>query len=106
MRLYKVNSQIKTSNNMYILRNSRKYLSQNKALPNHVANEKRSMNVEAHYWDHVQPGDLVNTKSLFFLDIGRMPAASQDSIQFHMVSYCSAIKTYDETKVSFSMECI
>ena len=48
--------------------------------------------VEEHYRDHVQPGDLGNTKHLFFLDIGRSPAASRDSIQFHMVSYCSAIE--------------
>ena len=36
--------------------------------------------------------DQVNTKCLFFLDVGRMPAASRENIQFHMVSYCSAIK--------------
>ena len=30
--------------------------------------------------------------SLFFLDVGHISAASRDSIQFHMVSYCSAIK--------------
>ena len=28
----------------------------------------------------------------FFLDVGRMPGNSRVSIQFHMVSYCSAIK--------------
>ena len=44
------------------------------------------MNIEAHYWDHIQPGDSVNTKHLFFLDVGLMPAASRESIQFHMVS--------------------
>ena len=32
------------------------------------------------------------SKHLFFLEVGQMPAASRDSIQFHMVSYCSAIK--------------
>ena len=34
-----------------------------------------------------QHGDPINTKCLFFLDVGRMPAASRESIQFHMVSY-------------------
>ena len=33
-----------------------------------------------------QHGDPVNTKRLFFLDVGRMPVAPQHSIQFHMVS--------------------
>ena len=37
-------------------------------------------------------GNSVNTRRLFFLDAGRIPVASQDSIQFHMVSYCSVIK--------------
>ena len=41
---------------------------------------------------HCQHGDQVNTKRLFFLDVGRMPAASRESIPFNMVSYCSAIK--------------
>ena len=35
---------------------------------------------------HSQQGDPVNTKCLFFLDIGRMPVATQESIQFHMLS--------------------
>ena len=39
-----------------------------------------------------EQGDSVNTRRLFFLDVGRMPAASQLSIQFHMVRYCSTIK--------------
>ena len=30
--------------------------------------------------------DSVNTKCLFFLGVGWMPAASRDSIQFHTVS--------------------
>ena len=47
---------------------------------------------EEHYRDHIQPRDSVNTKRIFFLDVGRSPAASPDSIQFHMVSHCSAIK--------------
>ena len=41
----------------------------------------------------VQPEATANTKRLFFLDVGRMPAASRVSIQFHMVSYCSAMKS-------------
>ena len=43
---------------------------------------------------HSQHGDPVNTKCLFFLEVGRMPAAFRENIQFHMVSYCSAIKIY------------
>ena len=35
-------------------------------------------------------GDSVNTRRLFFLDVDRMPAASGDSIQCHMVSYCNS----------------
>ena len=41
---------------------------------------------------HSQHGDPINTQCLFFLDVGQMPAASRESIQFHMVSYCNAIK--------------
>ena len=41
----------------------------------------------------VQPEATANTKYLFFLDVGRMPAASGVSIQFHIVSYCSTIKS-------------
>ena len=40
-------------------------------------------------------GFTYSTKSLFrpfFLDAGRLPAAIRVSIQFHMVSYSSAIK--------------
>ena len=43
---------------------------------------------------HCQHGDPVNTKCLFFLDVGRMPAASRESIQFNIASHCSAIKYY------------
>ena len=46
----------------------------------------------------VQPEATANTKRLFFLDVGQMPAASRVSIQFHMVSYCSAIKCYPINK--------
>ena len=35
---------------------------------------------------HSQHRDPVNTKRLFFLDVGRTPAASREIIQFHMVS--------------------
>ena len=59
-------------------------------LPSHVANERRRKSEEE--VTRVKPGDSVNTKCLFFLDVGRMSAASRDSIQFHMVSYCSTIK--------------
>ena len=38
------------------------------------------------------PRHLATIIGPFFLDVGRMPAASRVSIQFHMVSYCSAIK--------------
>ena len=38
------------------------------------------------------PRHIVTIFGPFFLDVGRMPAASKVSIQFHMVSYCSAIK--------------
>ena len=48
---------------------------------------------------HCQHGDLVNTKRLFFLDIGRMPAASRESIQFPMVSYSSAIKAENQNSL-------
>ena len=41
---------------------------------------------------HSQDEDSVNTGRLFFLDVGWMLAASKESIQFHMVSYYSAIK--------------
>ena len=45
-----------------------------------------------HCYGTLSAQDSANTKRLFFLDIGRMPGASRESIQFHMVSYCSAIK--------------
>ena len=38
------------------------------------------------------PTHLATIMRPFFLDIGRMPAASRVSIHFHMVSYCSIIK--------------
>ena len=39
-----------------------------------------------------QPEATANYKCLFFLDVGRAWRPSEDSIQSHMVSYCSAIK--------------
>ena len=46
----------------------------------------------------------VNTRQLFFLDVGRMPPAFQESIQFHMESYCSAIKeTYFGGRYTYMM---
>ena len=48
---------------------------------------------------HSQHGDPVNTKCLFFLDIGQMPAASQESIQFHMVNYGRAIKASKSSQI-------
>ena len=38
------------------------------------------------------PRHLASIMCLFILDVGRIPAASRDSIQYHMVSYCSVIK--------------
>ena len=38
------------------------------------------------------PRHLATIIGPFLLDVGRMPAASRVSIQFYMVSYCSAIK--------------
>ena len=38
------------------------------------------------------PRHLASIMRPFFLDVDRMPVASQVSIQFHMVSYCSTIK--------------
>ena len=38
------------------------------------------------------PRHLATIMRPFFLDVDQMPAAVQVSIQFHMVSYCSAIK--------------
>ena len=53
----------------------------------YIYNEKRRTNAQDYTaMVHSQDGDLVNIRGLFFLDIGRMPVASQDSIQFHMVS--------------------
>ena len=50
-----------------------------------------------HYWGHLDSKASRQYYSIihpFFLDIGWMPAAFRDRIQFHMVSYCSAIKVY------------
>ena len=39
-----------------------------------------------------QPEDSFNTKCLFFLNVGRGLRPPEIRIQFHMVSYCRAIK--------------
>ena len=45
-----------------------------------------------HCYGTLSARESASTKYLFFLDVGRMPTASRESIQFHMVNYCSAIK--------------
>ena len=42
----------------------------------------------------VQPGDLVNTKCLFFLDVGRMPVAPRDSIHLFIWGFTSLSTLY------------
>ena len=61
-------------------------------LPSHTANEEEGGLSSTSLQGSPSCEALASTKRLFFLDIGRMPAASRDSIQFHMVSCCSAIK--------------
>ena len=48
-----------------------------------------------------QPEASVNTKRLFFLDVGRGMQPPKISIQFHMVSYCSAIKVHIFTQGTY-----
>ena len=43
-------------------------------------------------WVTSIPRHLTAIMCPFFLDVGRMPAASRVSIHFQMVSYCGAIK--------------
>ena len=62
-------------------------------LASHAAKREEGRCARLHCYGTLSgQGDLVNTRHLFFLDVGRMHAVSRDSIQFHMVSYCSAIK--------------
>ena len=51
------------------------------------SNERRRMRRKITLLWYTQDGDSVNTRCLFFLDVGQMPLASRESIQFHMVSY-------------------
>ena len=43
-------------------------------------------NVGLHCYGTLSARDLATILRLFFLDVGRMPAASRESIQSHMVS--------------------
>ena len=86
-----------TSNNMYKLRNSRKYDSKIKRFQ--VTRPTRKGGRVEKSSTRVQPESTANTKRLFFLAVGRRPAASEISIQFHMVSYCSAIKCHLSRKL-------
>ena len=49
-------------------------------------NTKKGDYVVFHYGVHLPVEAPATTKHLFFLEVGRMPAASGESIQFHMVS--------------------
>ena len=77
--LLKLNSQIKTSNNTYILRISRKYVSKEQTLPNDVAKEKRRMREEEHH-------ESTTWGFQTFLFLGRLlrPVAIRDQ---HSVPY-------------------
>ena len=55
--------------------------------------EKDGEHAVFHYGVHLQyQGIEPSLFRPFFLDVGQLPAAIRVSIQFHMVSYCSAIK--------------
>ena len=88
-----------TANNMHKLRNSRKYDSKIKHFQ--VTRPTRKAGRVEKGSTRVQPEATRNTKRLFFLDNGHRSAASKISIQFHMVSYCSAIKCHLLSKCYF-----
>ena len=63
--------------------------------PSHAANEKRRKIGGSTLQGSPIVQGSANTKYLFFLDVGWMPSAFRDGIQFHMVSYCSTIKEFE-----------